>query len=156
MKYRIDRLGSHLQDASRRLWARFEHRTSAHGLSSAQWRLLGHLLRDGPSTQTMLATHLGVEPISVSRLIDRMVEAGWVQREAHPRDRRAHVITASAKAQAIAPDVRTIAETLYDEALSGLTDAERRAFHMGLLKIIENLQDAADPAAPSLVPETQS
>lgn len=152
MTYRIDRLGTLLQDTSRRLWARFEQRTASYGLSAAQWRLLGHLLREGPSTQTALAALLGVEPISVSRLIDRMEHQGWVLREAHPEDRRARIVVATARTREVAPDVRGISEALYDEALSGLADDDRRVLHAALLKINANLQ-AADlvsvPPSPS-------
>lgn len=151
MTYRIDRLGTLFQDISRKLWARFEHRTAGYGLSAAQWRLLGQLLREGPSTQASLAALVGVEPISVSRLIDRMEQQGWLRREAHPEDRRAHIVVATDKARDIAPTVRTIAETLYDEALAGLDGEERRLLHAALLKITANLQ-AADAPAPS--PET--
>lgn len=146
MTYRIDRLGTLFQDTSRKLWGRFEQRTSRYGLSAAQWRLLGQLLREGPSTQAALASLLGVEPISVSRLIDRMEQQGWLRREAHPDDRRARIVVASDKARSVAPTVRTIAEGLYDEALAGLCDDERRVLHAALLKISENLQQADAPA----------
>lgn len=149
MTYRIDRLGTLVQDISRQIWARFEQRTLTYGLSAAQWRLLGHVLRDGPSTQTAIAAQLGVEPISVSRLIDRMEQQGWVQREAHPEDRRARIVVATEKARHVAPTVRMIAEALYDEVLLGLDDDERRVLHAALLKITENLHGTL-AAAPCL------
>lgn len=153
MTYRIDRLGSLFQDVSRRLWGRFEQRTAEHGLSAAQWRLLGHVLREGPSTQAALAALLGVEPISVSRLIDRMEQQGWVLREAHPEDRRARIVVATQLARDVAPTVRGIADELYDEALAGLDDDARRVLHVALMTVIENLQ-ATDTVAPSS--ETQT
>lgn len=146
MNYRIEKLGSLLQDASRRIWTRFEARTASHGLSAAQWRLLGQLLREGPSTQSALATLLGVEPISVSRLIDRMEQGGWLRREPHPEDRRARIVVASDKARQIAPEAKLAIETVYDEALAGLSEEDRRTFHAVLLKITENLK-ASDPAS---------
>lgn len=145
MSYRIEKLAHLLQDAARRLWTRFEARTASHGLSAAQWRLLGQLLREGPSTQTALATLLGVEPISVSRLIDRMEQGGWLHREPHPDDRRARIVVASDKARRIAPEAKQAVEVIYDEALAGLADEELRVFHAVLLKIIENLK-ASEPA----------
>jgi MarR family transcriptional regulator for hemolysin len=145
MNYRIEKLGTLLQDATRKLWSRFEQRTASHGLSAAQWRLLGHLLHNGPSTQTALAALLEVEPISVSRLLDRMEQGGWLHREAHPDDRRARIVVVSEKARQIAPEAKAIVTTLYDEALAGLTDDERRVLQAALLKISENLK-APDPA----------
>lgn len=145
MNYRIEKLGPLLQDASRKLWSRFEHRTAGHGLSAAQWRLLGQLLREGPTTQSALAALLDVEPISVSRLIDRMEQGGWLRREPHPDDRRARIVQATEKARAIAPEARQIVEALYDEALAGLTDSDCRVLQSALHRIIENLK-APEPA----------
>lgn len=153
MVYRIEKLAPLLQDASRRLWARFEARTASHGLSAAQWRLLGQLLREGPSTQTALAALLAVEPISVSRLIDRMEQGGWLHREPHPDDRRARIVVASDKARQIAPEAKQIVETLYDEALMGLSDDDRRVFHAVLLKITENLMASEPVVVPGAYPE---
>jgi DNA-binding MarR family transcriptional regulator len=154
MNYRIDKLPMLHQYASRRLWGRFEHLTASHGLSAAQWRLLGQLLREGPTTQAALATLLGVEPISVSRLIDRMELGGWLHREAHPDDRRARIVVASAKARAIAPDARQAIDTVYTEALTGLSDDDRRIFHASLLQIIENLKATEPAPAPDADPAT--
>lgn len=155
MNHRIEKLGPLLQEASRKLWSRFEHRTAAHGLSAAQWRLLGQLLREGPSTQAALATLLEVEPISVSRLIDRMEQGGWLRREAHPDDRRARIVVATDKARQIGPEAKQIIEAIYDDALAGLTDDDRRVFHTALLKITENLK-APDPALGSVAPAPSS
>ncbi len=144
MNYRIEKLAPLLQDASRRIWTRFESRTASHGLSAAQWRLLGQLLREGPSTQTALAALLGVEPISVSRLIDRMEQGGWLHREPHPDDRRARIVVASDKARQIAPEAKGIIDAVYEEALAGLGDDARRVLQAALLKITENLK-ASEP-----------
>lgn len=144
MNYRIDNLGLLLHDAARLLRRRFEARTAQHGLSTPQWKLLRHIIRSGPCTQSALAEILDVEPISVSRLVDRMESTGWVQREAHPDDRRARLIAPTAKAIAVAPEARAIAETVYAEALVGLSDDQREQFHTALLAVIENLKPEAD------------
>lgn len=158
MTYQIDRLGSLLQEAARKVQRQFELRTATHGLSAAQWRLLAHLMRQGPSTQVALADLLGVEPISVSRLIDRMEQGGWLRREPHPDDRRARIIVATAKACDAAPGVRTIAETLYAEALTGLGDEERRLFDTALRQVVANMDRMAAPqdATPHPQAETEA
>ena len=148
MNYRIEKLATLLQDTSRRLWIRFEARTASHGLSAAQWRLLGQLLCDGPSTQTALAALLGVEPISVSRLLDRMEQGGWLRREPHPEDRRARIVVATDKALQVAPEAKQAIDAVCDEALAGLSDDDRRLVHAALLKISENLK-AAEPVPAS-------
>ncbi|WP_395541644.1 MarR family winged helix-turn-helix transcriptional regulator [Neotabrizicola sp. sgz301269] len=128
-----------LKDASRAMRREFEARTTDWGLSATQWRLLAHILNDGPMTQAALADLLDVEPMSVSRLLDRMEAADWVRRCPHPEDRRARIVEPTAKAAEAAPQVRAIAEGIYDEALEPLTEEERRIFHRALLCVIETL-----------------
>lgn len=69
-----DRLGFLLHDAARLMRRRFEARASGYGLSSAQWRLLVRVVKEAGVAQARLAELLEIEPISVSRLIDRMEE----------------------------------------------------------------------------------
>lgn len=156
MTHRIEKLGSLLQEASRKMQRQFELRTASHGLSAAQWRLLAHLLREGPSTQIALANLSGLEPISVSRLIDRMEQGGWLRREPHPEDRRARIIVATDKARTTAPGVRAIAETLYDEALAGLDDTERRLFDSALRQVIATLDRMAAPQGTASRPHAET
>ena len=70
----IDQFGFLLHDAARLMRRRFELRGSEYGLSAAQWRALVRLVKFGPMPQARLADLLEIEPISVSRLVDRMEE----------------------------------------------------------------------------------
>ncbi len=154
MEHQIDNLGTLLHDASRAVRRRFEYLTAEHGLSVPQWRLLRYILTNGPCNQTILADLLDVEPISVSRMIDRMEQSGWLIREPHPDDRRARIIVPTDKARAVAPQARATAETVYAEALSGLNDQQRRALQTALQAIAANLSKPETPAAPRREEET--
>ena len=153
MKQDSPYLSTLLQTATRKLMRQFEAQTADHGLSAAQWRLLGHLLKQGPSTQVALAELLDVEPISVSRLIDRMEQGGWLRREAHPDDRRARIIVASDKARATAPGVKAIAEALTMQAMDGLTEDERRIFLSALRRVAENMDKLNSAQGAAAEPE---
>jgi MarR family transcriptional regulator for hemolysin len=128
----IDRLGFLIHDSARLLRKRFEAKGSAYGLSAAQWRLLVRLVKDEGVAQARLAELLEIEPISVSRLLDRMEEGGWIEsREAFAA-------------------IKSVAGEVYDLALAGLTDEEKLTLVKGLNTIIANLSDgetsACDPA----------
>lgn len=146
MNHRIEKLGSLLQDAARRIWTRFEQRTAAHGLSAAQWRLLGHLLREGPLTQTALAALLEIEPISVSRLLDRMEQGGWVRREPDPSDRRVRIIVPTEKTTSAYASIKATAEEVYAEALAGVPAENRKILIDTLCAIVSNLSSDAESA----------
>ena len=82
------RIGFLIHDVQRLMRKRFEARASGLGLSSAQWRLLVRVAKEDGVAQARLAELLEIEPISVSRLVDRMEEFGWVERRRSTEDRR--------------------------------------------------------------------
>lgn len=145
-------LGFLLHDASRLIRRRFEARGRHYGLSSAQWRLLVHLGREGSASQARIAELLEIEPISVSRLVDRMEQAGWVERGSDPTDRRVRLLQPTRKATDAFEEVRALAGEIYDTALEGLDAGDRATLMRGLETVVANLgrmecDDAAEVAA---------
>ncbi|RWG67750.1 MarR family transcriptional regulator [Mesorhizobium sp.] len=126
----IDRLGFLIHDVQRLMRKRFEARASGLGLSSAQWRLL-----------VRVAKEAGVEPISVSRLVDRMEEGGWIERRADAADRRVRMIFPTEKANAAYADVKSLAGEVYEESLTGVSLEDRRILIRVLDTIVQNLTD---------------
>ncbi len=151
----IDRLGFLLHDAARLMRRRFEARASGFGLSAAQWRLLVRVAKEEGVAQARLAELLEIEPISVSRLIDRMQEGGWIERRADATDRRVRTIYPTAKSRAAYAKVKSLAGEVYEEALAGLSPEARRALVGGLARVIDNLSDgeAAQPCEPHRIRE---
>ncbi|RYE76902.1 MAG: MarR family transcriptional regulator [Myxococcales bacterium] len=74
--------------------ARFEQES---GLTTARIHLLWVLGMTGPATQQSLAAALEVTPRNVTGLVNGLVDSGHVTREAHPSDRRATLVTPTAK-----------------------------------------------------------
>lgn len=65
-----------------------DRRARRNGMTRAQWGILIHLQRHPGLNQKELADILEVEPISVARLVDRLVMAGLMERRSDARDRR--------------------------------------------------------------------
>jgi len=137
-------LGFLIHDIARLLRKRFDARAAGTGLSSAQWRLLFRLIRDEGLPQARLAEVLDIEPISVSRLLDRMEEGGWIERRPHATDRRVRVIYATAKARDAFGEVKGMVEDIYEEAMAGLTADARRQMIASLEQIRTNVAEG-DP-----------
>lgn len=95
------------------------------GLSSSQWRPL-LLLNDAsePLTQVQLARALGLEAPTVVRLLDRLVEKGWVTRRNCPHDRRAYRVELTPSARALCARIESVLTELRREALGGVSAAE--------------------------------
>ncbi|MEO6299388.1 MAG: MarR family winged helix-turn-helix transcriptional regulator [Paracoccaceae bacterium] len=135
-------LGLLLHDASRAVRKKFEERSAAFGLSSGQWRMMVNVCKMGSATQTRLADLLEIEPISVSRLLDRMEEQGWVTRENDPADRRVKLIKPTPKALEAFNHVKSIADEVYANALIGLSVEQCQGLVAGLSAIVTNLSKA--------------
>jgi len=149
----IERLGFLIHDVQRLMRRRFEARASGLGLSSAQWRLLVRVAKEEGITQARLAELLEIEPISVSRLIDRMEGGDWIERRADSSDRRVRTVHPTEKARKAYASVKSLAGEVYEEALTGLSTEQRRTLITCLDKIAENLADG-EPAHCDVIKKT--
>lgn len=137
-----DSLGLLIHDAARLMRRRFEERAVTYGLSSAQFRLLVRLVKDEGAPQARLAEFLEIEPISVSRLLDRMEEGGWIERRPDASDRRVRMVFPTAKSRETYGAIKSMAGEVYDEALAGLSAETREIVMAGLRTIRSNLAAA--------------
>jgi len=141
------RFGFLLHDIARLMRKRFDARARHSGLTRAQWQVLMVLTRNEGSNQAALAEALDLEPITVGRLIDRMEEAGWVERRPDAADRRVHRLYITERARPMMARLETVANELLDEALAGLGEAERDALLDALVRVRGNLSERGARAA---------
>jgi MarR family transcriptional regulator for hemolysin len=137
-------LGFLLLDAARVLRRRFERESRDIAMTTAQLQIVARLkLRDG-MTQTELASLLDIEPMTLSRHLDRMEAAGLVERRACPNDRRARRVVVTDKARELVEPMRARALAVYEEAQAGLSPEQREALVLGLNTVIANLSAEAE------------
>jgi DNA-binding MarR family transcriptional regulator len=136
-----DSLAFLISDVSRLMRRRFDGRARAIGVTRAQWRTLTTLSRHEGINQGGLAELLEVEPITLCRMIDRLAEAGLVERRPDPSDRRAWLIFLTDKARPLIAQLRTLADGMMELALSGVDDAERASVFEIIGRIRSNLND---------------
>lgn len=137
-------LGLLIADVSRLMRRRFDERARVIGLTRAQWRTLVVLSRNEGSNQGKLADLLDVEPITLCRMVDRLEEAGHVERRRDPTDRRAWLIYLTEAARPLLDDIRVIADGLFEDALTGLDTAAREQLYGALSVIRTKLSDTPD------------
>jgi DNA-binding MarR family transcriptional regulator len=118
-------IGFILNDTARLYRRAFNARVRDSGITALQWRLITYLKRHEGIRQGPLAELIEVEPITLSRMVDRLVEAGLVERRADPADRRAWRLYLTTRAADLLGGIRSVVEALNDEALEGLSPAER-------------------------------
>ena len=110
-----DSLAFLLSDTSRLLRRRFDVRARSLGVSRAQWQVLFALSRNEGINQTGLADLLEVETITLCRMVDRLEEAGLVERRADPADRRAWRLHLTATARPLLGELRAVADEVVAE-----------------------------------------
>lgn len=134
-----DSLGFLLNDIARLMRKRFDVRARRIGVTRAQWHTLSVLKRNEGCNQGMLADLLEVEPITVGRMIDRLEDAGLVERRRDPADRRVWRIHLTDKAQPVLIELRAIADTMIDEVMEGVDPQDRARMHAALIALRTNL-----------------
>jgi DNA-binding MarR family transcriptional regulator len=83
-------------DITRRVAKRFAPIAAAGGLSVTEALALW-IVRRGPCKASLLADKLGLPPSTMTGILDRLEEAGWILREADQADRRATSLVATKK-----------------------------------------------------------
>jgi DNA-binding MarR family transcriptional regulator len=96
------------------------------GLTTSRAHLLWVLGAAGPGTQQSLAAALGVSARNITGLVDGLVTSGHVTRQTHPTDRRATLVTPTAKGGAAIRELRDSHEQLARQ-LFGQVPAEQLA-----------------------------
>ena len=131
-----------LSDSSRLLRRAFDARVRTLGMTSPQARLLLILHVTEGENQGFYAELLEVEPISLTRMIDRMEEAELIERRRDPADRRAWLLFLTERSRQVIDQVRDCLTGLEDEMLTGLDETQRAALAQMLETIRENFSTA--------------
>ena len=79
-----------IMDVARLLKTYADQRARQFGISRAQWAVLIRIDRNEGLKQSELADMLDLQPITLTRLLDRLADNGLIERRADPNDRRAN------------------------------------------------------------------
>jgi DNA-binding MarR family transcriptional regulator len=127
-------------DIHRLLSRNFEARVRDLGLTRVQLRVLFTLERTrGGISQSELADLLEMEKAPLGKIIDRLEEGGWVVRRSHPTDRRAKLVSATAKIERFAEQIAAAAQATFAELLQGVRQNVVKDLIARLEKLKRNL-----------------
>jgi DNA-binding MarR family transcriptional regulator len=108
------------------------------GVTRAQWKVLFKLTRRPGLKQVELADMLDLEPITLCRIVDRLEEAGLVERTRDPEDRRAWKLHVTAQAQLLVDKLQAVGAELVGHAFSGIDPEEIEITRKVLARVREN------------------
>src|ERR1044071_730399 len=112
-----------LIESSRLLRNFIDHRAKSRGTTRAQWIVLFRLREQEGLSQVDLAEVLELQPISLVRLLDRLVEHGLVERRRGPRDRRANRLFLTPAGRQLANDLDSLRDAIATDVLQGVPAA---------------------------------
>lgn len=128
-----------ISDVARLLRWNFDRQAQGLGLTRAQWAVLAHLKRCDGSQQSVLARLMDIKPITLARHLDRLEAEGWVERQDDPDDRRAKRVFLTPKSTPMLDALRQLGETVRQEALQGISQADFELTVQTLERIKANL-----------------
>jgi DNA-binding MarR family transcriptional regulator len=137
-----------VNDVARLFGRRFDLNGRRLGLTRAQCRTLSYLARNEGINQAGLADLLEIRPMTLVRQIDRMEEAGWIERRPDPADRRARRLFLTAKARPVLERIWDVANATQREAFNRLSpdEAER------LITLLRRVHATLAERVPATVP----
>lgn len=138
-------LVSQLVESSRLLRNYIDHRAKARGSTRAQWIVLFRLRQQEGLSQVDLADVLELQPISLVRLLDRLVEHGLLERRHDPRDRRANQLFLTARGRQLVDELDSLRDAI---AIDVLQDVSAEAIETSLATlrdIKDRIKAQSDP-----------
>jgi MarR family transcriptional regulator for hemolysin len=136
-----------ISDVGRLLRTYADQKARSFGMTRAQWAVLLRLERHEGLKQSDLAEALDIQPITLTRLVDRLCDNGLVERRADRSDRRAKLLYLTPAARPLIDRIADRVEELSETVLEGIEPAEveRMLSKLGLAR--ENLKHAIDKQA---------
>src|ERR1700740_3825368 len=113
-------LVAQLVESSRLLRNYIDHRAKGRGSTRAQWIVLFRLREQEGLSQVDLADLLELQPISLVRLLDRLVEHGLVERRHDPRERRANRLFLTSSGRQLANDLDSLRDAIATDVLQDI------------------------------------
>src|ERR1700738_1252196 len=109
-----------LVESSRLLRNYIDSRAKGRGSTRAQWMVLFRLGQQEGLSQVDLADVLELQPISLVRLLDRLVEHGLLERRHDPRDRRANRLFLTASGRQLVDDLDSLRDSIASDVLQDI------------------------------------
>ena len=130
-----DYLGYLLGQANHALYKDFDAQVRAAGLSSIEWRVLATLHDSEPLTVSALAHEVLSKQPTVTKLVQRMCEQGWVMLQADAGDQRRTLVAATAKGRRLVKPLVNKAQDHEAQLMQTLSSSESAALKKLLAKL---------------------
>lgn len=131
-----------LGEVQRLVRAYADRATARYGITRAQWAVLAKIERNEGMKQTELAEQMEMQPITLTRLIDKLCDSGWIERRGDDNDRRVNRLYLRKTGRQLLGKLSGLRSELTATALDGISPAEAQQLLSHLESIKENVRNA--------------
>jgi MarR family transcriptional regulator, transcriptional regulator for hemolysin len=129
-----------LNDVARLLRTYADYKAAKLGITRAQWAVLVRVDRSEGLNQSELAEVLDLQPITLTRLLDKLCDSGLIERRPDPTDRRAKRLFLTAAARPLLERLGTLGEETMADTLAGVEGGSIQQMVSELGHVKENLR----------------
>lgn len=130
--------------AARQIRCLYDERFACLDLNLSQASLLAYVAEFGANTQTTLAERMGLGRAATGTVIDQLESRGLLARTPDPADRRVWLIAVTDTGRTLVAEIEQIDAVVRNQLRAGTTRAERQQLASVLVRIQENLAEAAE------------
>jgi MarR family transcriptional regulator for hemolysin len=133
-----------LVESSRLLRNYIDHRAKSRGTTRAQWIVLFRLRQQEGLSQVDLAEVLELQPISLVRLLDRLVEHGLLERRPDPKDRRANRLFLTGAGRGLVDDLDSLRDAIASDVLRDMAPEAIQTSLNTLVEVKERIKSLGE------------
>ena len=136
-----------LGEVQRLVRAYADKEAARFGITRAQWAVLAKVERNEGMKQTELAEQMEMQPITLTRLIDKLCDNDWIERRGDASDRRVNRLYLLKAGRALLGKLSGLRSELTATALDGIHPADAHRLLTQLEQIKENVRNAIQSTA---------
>jgi MarR family transcriptional regulator for hemolysin len=124
-----------------------DKQASRYGLNRAQWAVLAKLERTEGLKQADVAELMEMQPITLTRLIDKLCKAGLIERRGDETDRRINRLYLTKAARPLLAKLAVLRSEITRAALADLSVSDAHRLIEQLETVKDNVRDALQGGA---------
>ena len=148
-------LVAQLIETSRLLRNHIDQRAKERGTTRAQWIVLFRLRQQEGLTQVDLADVLELQPISLVRLLDRLVDHKLLERKPDPKDRRANRLFLTPKGRKLVDDLDSLRDAIAVDVLCDIPESTVESTLNALVEMKERIKTGPEIPAEADQPKAR-
>jgi MarR family transcriptional regulator, transcriptional regulator for hemolysin len=131
-----------LGEVQRLVRAYADREAARFGITRAQWAVLVKVERAEGMKQTELAEQMEMQPITLTRLIDKLCDSDWIERRGDENDRRVNRLYLRKAGRQLLVKLAGLRSELTTTAIEGINAADAQRLLAQLETIKENVRNA--------------